>query len=642
MKKLSTWPVILLLLFCEQNCLAQLSGVINTYARVNSIVNKTIEFDNVSLSYLDPTVTDAFGAGNLVLLIQMKGAEVITSNDPTFGQIIDYHNAGNYEVAQVLSLTGTGPNYTIELATLFRSFDVSGQVQLVSVPSYTNVSVDGDVTALPWNPTSGTGGIVILDVADTLTLQADINVNARGFEGGRANSFNSSGCTSSIRYVSDGTAIYSAQKGESIADYAFNGIAGQEFARGAMSSGGGGANPHNAGGGGGSNYGTGGQGGDGWPGAGACPGNSNEGGGLGGHALNYDIVTDKIFMGGGGGGGQQNDSQGSRGGRGGGIIIIRAKNVNANCGSPETFDITAHGEKAPDSGGNDGAGGGGAGGVVYLEVDNFINGLPCSIDVAADGGDGGNVNATIRQGGGGGGGIGAILLRNPVTNPLVYIDSKPGEAGEDCVGAACTPTGEIGGDGPSGLPSQTGWGLDNSPSALPIRLQLFTAQAQENQVEVQWVTASEVNTEYFEIERSQNLKEISIATRVSALGANNRAQSYLWIDHAPFDGISYYRLKSVDTDGSTQYSGWVSVNIGQSLSYQVFPNPAQDQLFIQRAGDDLSKALVLLHDLRGQLMLEANMLGQITIDLRALPSGMYHLQIRDERGLFKKKIIIQH
>ncbi|NJO00963.1 MAG: hypothetical protein HC880_04040 [Bacteroidia bacterium] len=156
-------------------------------------------------------------------------------------------------------------------------------------------------------------------------------------------------CNNSQTYVSPELDVaanhHHARKGEAIADYADNGIPGQNYARGAMANGGGGGNSHNGGGGGGANFSRGGNGGYGWSSGEACTG-INQAHGLGGYSLDYSLASNKIFMGGAGGAGQQNNNHSSRGGNGGGIILIRAAVLVSECGGP-AISITANGENAP-------------------------------------------------------------------------------------------------------------------------------------------------------------------------------------------------------------------------------------------------------------------------------------------------------
>ena len=128
-----------------------INGVVNSYARVTAINTTTnvLTIDNVSGSIVD------FDAGKKVLLIQMKGATIDGSNTASFGDVTAYNNAGNYEMAAIQLLNDIGGgSYEITLDNITRSYSPGtpgGYVQVVTVPQYTNVTVNGTVTATPWN-----------------------------------------------------------------------------------------------------------------------------------------------------------------------------------------------------------------------------------------------------------------------------------------------------------------------------------------------------------------------------------------------------------------------------------------------------------------------------------------------------------
>src|SRR5205085_2400418 len=106
-----------------------------------------------------------------------------TNNASSFGDILSYNGAGNYEYNVVQSVSGN--NITLKFQ-LQRSYDIpSGFVQFVKVSSFVNYTVSQKHTALPW--TGSKGGVFALRVAGTLSLDANIDVSGKGFKGGTAN-----------------------------------------------------------------------------------------------------------------------------------------------------------------------------------------------------------------------------------------------------------------------------------------------------------------------------------------------------------------------------------------------------------------------------------------------------------------------
>ena len=111
--------------------------------------------------------------------------------------------------------------------------------------------------------------------------------------------------------------------------------------------------------------------------------------------------------------------------------------------------------------------------------------------------------------------------------------------------------------------------------ALPVTLLSFNASSMEDQVEVSWSTAQEINNAFFTIERSRNGREFETVGFLEGAGNSNRIRDYVYYDSSPIKGTSYYRLKQTDTNGQFDYSEIRRVNIetSHSITPNVIPNP---------------------------------------------------------------------
>lgn len=384
-----------------------ISGVINSYTSVSAIAGSTFTVPS----------TAGFSVGGKVLLIQMKGATITTGNIATFGTITSYNNAGNYEYLTISSMTAT----TITTSTPpCQTYTISGGVQLVSVPVYTNATITAPITCPAWNGV--TGGVIALEVTNTLTMNSNINANGMGFRGGAF--YNCPGCflcgDANYANTNGGT------KGEGIAVAP----AGQGGNRAPLANGGGGTGRGNPGAGGGANYGLGGRGGFeffGW-----CaltifgmPGN------------NLSIVPNKAFLGGGGGGGYaDNGLTATAGSNGGGLVFLNANTIVGNSNT-----INCSGNNVVGNTDSEGAGGGGAGGGIYL----WTNSITSTLNLNVRGGSGGNILSTIWSsachGPGAGGGGGYVYFSTPVTPVNAVVNATGGAPGTVLhVGPACAGT----------------------------------------------------------------------------------------------------------------------------------------------------------------------------------------------------------
>lgn len=386
--------------FCVSSQPTFIGGIINQYTAVTAV--NPCEASAVVSS------TAGFQAGDLVLLIQMKGATVNSTNTAQHGNIDDYGNSGNYEIQKIKTINGNVITFEY---TFLRTYDATGSVQLVSVPVYQTAIVDSSLRAKSWDGASG--GILVLQ-ADSVIFNDTVDLRGKGFRGGQkendAACFNN-GINGAFDYRC-ATTICGAPKGEGIGSNLT-----QLYGRGNNAQGGGGGNDHNTGGGGGSNGGAGGRGGTrSNVSQFSCPGPSP---GIGGIPIAYSNASNKIFMGGGGGAGEQNNNQGTSGGNGGGIGIFIANTIIGN-----NQKINANGESVSVKARSDGAGGGGGGGTVLLYTNNVVGNLR----ITAAGGDGGKLDngndPDFCFGPGAGGGGGVLWTRTSTTPATVsFIDT---------------------------------------------------------------------------------------------------------------------------------------------------------------------------------------------------------------------------
>jgi len=439
---------------------SNLSGIINTYYAGATNTTVPAGATAIPVGAINPNgASTPIAAGDLLLIIQMQGAEIDSSNTDSYGNGVagggndsnasvspattgasgNLNNAnfiaGNYEY-----VVATGPVSGSSIPIQGRNggglinsysntpFGSQGQrtYQVIRVPQHSSATMSSSLSAVPWNGSSG--GILIYDVAGNLNLGgATVDVSGRGFRGGAGRQL-TGGSGARTDYVSSSTNNANGSKGEGTAGaprFVFNsatvgfidniaeGYPGGSYGRGAPGNAGGGStdgqpasNRHNSGGGGGSNGGAGGLGGRSWT-SGLFVG------GFGG--ASFPASSGRVVLGGGGGAGTTNQATSasagipgtgiaSSGAAGGGMVLIRTGSTSGsgtiNANGASAFDVR-----------QDGTGGGGAGGsVVVTAANNNLAGLT----VNARGGNGGNVRYSSAAepfdgahgpGGGGGGGV---------------------------------------------------------------------------------------------------------------------------------------------------------------------------------------------------------------------------------------------
>lgn len=164
-------------------------------------------------------------------------------------------------------------------------------------------------------------------------------------------------------------------------------------------------------------------------------------------------------------------------------------------------------------------------------------------------------------------------------------------------------------------------------SSFPVEWVSLEARQEAGAVRLHWVTATESQSDYFEVERATDGLTFAALGRLAAAGNSQEPQSYTYIDRRawePGSQSALYRIRQVDLDGSSSYSQTVEVLEGPELSLSAFPNPASDQIEITFGGQDAAAVVIL--DIKGQeLMSEAVTEGknQVSFRVAQLPAGWY-------------------
>ncbi|MCO6460944.1 MAG: T9SS type A sorting domain-containing protein [Saprospiraceae bacterium] len=182
---------------------------------------------------------------------------------------------------------------------------------------------------------------------------------------------------------------------------------------------------------------------------------------------------------------------------------------------------------------------------------------------------------------------------------------------------------------------------------LPIALGQFTAEAENcSAVDVKWTTYGENNVERMEVERSYDAKTFIKVGEVSSKGGDvAKAQNYAIKDvKGLVAGKVYYRLKTVDKDGSVSYSRLVSVLIAcdDNPEMDIYPNPAHNMTTVTFAGIKSGEFMeVSLLNARGEEVRELKMdpHNPNNLDITGLPSGIYFLKVIDESLPMQKKFV---
>ena len=184
-------------------------------------------------------------------------------------------------------------------------------------------------------------------------------------------------------------------------------------------------------------------------------------------------------------------------------------------------------------------------------------------------------------------------------------------------------------------------------SILPVEIISFRAAEQNNKIILSWVTASESDNQYFEIERSINGNQFEPIGRVAGAGTTSQTTHYNFTDVTPVTRINYYRLKQVDIDGRYKYSAILTTKLNSKLEkgVNISPNPVSNKINISISSDVATNGDIRIINALGQIIYYQNEklvkgVNVITItSLFHLPKGIYTLQVVMDNETFSTKFI---
>lgn len=193
-------------------------------------------------------------------------------------------------------------------------------------------------------------------------------------------------------------------------------------------------------------------------------------------------------------------------------------------------------------------------------------------------------------------------------------------------------------------------GLDCSVVPLPTELHRFEGfHISRKSNYLQWTTTSEINSDYFKIERSANGVDWNVIATMNAAGNSNTSISYSLNDDNYYSPLTYYRLTMVDMDGSFSYSEIIAISSSfkfETLFSDVVPNPASDNAYIIYGGTNYNTDVIIeLISNEGKILETINM-GKmskgksISLDFSKYSQGLYYLNILQGTEIDKKKISI--
>jgi len=181
---------------------------------------------------------------------------------------------------------------------------------------------------------------------------------------------------------------------------------------------------------------------------------------------------------------------------------------------------------------------------------------------------------------------------------------------------------------------------------LPIELLKFTGDCNDKFIDLNWSTASEINNDYFIIEKSYDAIQWYEVTRVTGSGNSSEIKKYQYLDKVDLLNKNiYYRLIQVDFDGRINIYNTISSScdgIASSFSYSIYPNPANDNINISiHSTDAISCKFIINNDLGQQIetreIIAEKGINEFSINTSNYALGVYYISIISNNTVYPFK-----
>jgi hypothetical protein len=184
---------------------------------------------------------------------------------------------------------------------------------------------------------------------------------------------------------------------------------------------------------------------------------------------------------------------------------------------------------------------------------------------------------------------------------------------------------------------------------LPVELTSFTGSYENPVVALNWKTASELNNNYFTLERSASGVQFEEVAKIPGSGTTSEAHQYAYVDPSPFPKETYYRLKQTDFDSNFEYSKIIRVETGKEpkRKLSIYPNPSDGNIIHFTYGDTpfqlnqieiISQQNVTLVSHTQEATSGTDFSYQLS---RPLPPGMYIVRVKFNNKLESIKLVVK-
>lgn len=193
------------------------------------------------------------------------------------------------------------------------------------------------------------------------------------------------------------------------------------------------------------------------------------------------------------------------------------------------------------------------------------------------------------------------------------------------------------------------WTLADNSDPLPIELARFVGQCDNGNVLISWTTYSEIDNDFFTLERSRNGVDWETVDVIEGAGNSNVPITYMVNDNQSFSGTSYYRLKDTDSFGKENYSQVIAVTCGNSATDFDLINAYEvdnTDLVVEFTAKEFDAFEVVLFDISGRIIFDhrgaaQDGLNKLRLPVQGVAKGIYIVDLHNDTRRFSRKVLLK-
>ncbi|CAN5449065.1 hypothetical protein BH11BAC2_BH11BAC2_00510 [soil metagenome] len=166
---------------------------------------------------------------------------------------------------------------------------------------------------------------------------------------------------------------------------------------------------------------------------------------------------------------------------------------------------------------------------------------------------------------------------------------------------------------------------------LPVELISFDGFVEKRGINLKWITASEKDNDYFNIEHSEDGSNWETRAKINGAGNSNVPLTYEYLDEQQSHSRRYYRLKQFDYDGKFTYSKIITINSSSESEIIIYPNPVKEQLNIRWPGKRRFTCTIYNNQSKKIITFECDENSASAVNTSTLTHGIYLVQISDDK-----------